>query len=205
MYVFTDAVDLKEFIRKIEQKRPSNIATRTIALRGTSPYVAISPPAGTKAIDAEIAAITPVVAGAAVLIKKVGSGTTGNLPEWLTLGYGRAATIRGEKSESKVSTYRGKVKNVVLATGSKAITVKDIWSAAAIPNADIAAASFVEFLAFGPGQEKFQQFAKSLRISDDDADTDATPESLIHTALTAVEWSPEALDTTWKDWVRKGK
>ncbi|CAN5171832.1 hypothetical protein BH11PLA2_BH11PLA2_51740 [soil metagenome] len=200
VYIFADFADLKNFIRKIELRRPEANTNFTQSLRGDTPFIALSPASGAKVNDTELSAEVATWTGAAVLNKKLGIGPNGNIPEWLQKGFGKAASVRGDKSESRVATHRAKVKAVVLANGGKSVWAKDVWSGTVVKDADLAAASLVEYLAFGPGQEKFLAFCKVLRPGGDDA-----PAPTIEDALKAAEWSMEGVDTGWKTWVQKGK
>jgi hypothetical protein len=62
-----------------------------------------------------------------------------------------------------------------------------------------AAASLVEFMAFGHEAEKFPKFVASFKP--DDNGLTPSPEAI----LTDLGWRPEALEVAWKQWVAKQK
>jgi hypothetical protein len=205
LYVFTDYTDLKDFIRKIETRRPVANTPVTSALRGDGPYVALSPDAGAKLNEADLALAIASRTAAAVLNKRIGTDAEKFLPDWLQSGFGRTCLMRSGKNDAALAMFRSKQKAVVLATGTNAITMNQVWEATIKKDTDAVAASAVEYLAFGPPAEKFQPFCKALKNLDVLEEKGLAPDQAVVSALATVEWTIEGLDYGWKEWVKKGK
>lgn len=195
VYAFADHADMKAFIRTIEQRRPEQDAY-TLALRGATPHVAVSPDPGSKLIEADLSENAAAWSAAAVLNKKVGG--TGTIPEWLQLGYGKACTLRSD-TPAKQTAYRTKVKTLVTGKSKAPVWAKDLWNGSKVPERDLIAASFVEYLAFGPIAEKFVGFVRTAKGTPDD------DKPMIDAAITGLETNADNLDAAWKQWVVKGK
>jgi len=198
LYVFADFSDLKSFIRLVEQRRPES-DTFTMNLRATSPYIAVSSDAGAKLVEADLTAAAAGWAAAAVLVKKVGFGGEGRLPEWLQRGYGRACFLRSEPA-GRQATARAKIKSVVGGKGKNVVWAKDIWSGEKLLERDLVTGSFIEYLAFGPNAEKFLALAKQMKPNL----INETP-MMDGALLVTLEMNVDAADTAWKIWAIKGK
>jgi hypothetical protein len=180
-------------------RRPDKGVSYSIATGGDEPYAINSVEPGERQTDAEIAADAAALVGAALLKKKAGSGA--ELPEWLLFGFGRTMAVRADGNTARLANHRSKARAAVLGTKSKPSPVRlsDIWSGQKAKDSDLIAASFVEFLAFGPPAEKFPSFVAAFRVSDE------RPMPTVQTAIADLEWKPDALEIEWKQWVLKSK
>jgi hypothetical protein len=199
LIALSDPAPFGNFIRLVEMRRPDKGVSYSIAIRGDEPYAIDSVEPGEKHSDAEFAADAAALVGGALLKKKAGSGA--ELPEWLMFGFGRATVVRADGSTSRLSGHRAKARTAVLGTKTRPSLVRlaDIWSGQKTKDSDLVAASFVEFLAFGPPAEKFPAFVSAFRVSDE------RPMPTVQTALADLEWKPDALELEWKQWVLKAK
>src|SRR5688572_16785753 len=127
VYVLTDAAQFTNFVRRIEQRRPDKGVTYTLSLRGDFPYAVYSVGAGERVSDADVTAEAAAVVGAAVLNRKAGAGA--DVPEWLELGFGRAAAVRADGNPARLASYKVRVRGAVLGTKAKPALVSpvDVW------------------------------------------------------------------------------
>jgi hypothetical protein len=198
LVVLTDPQQFTTYVRLVEQRRPDKGVYYSMDLRSDVPAVIDSVDAGEKATDAEIRADAATIVAAALLAKKAGTGTP--LPEWLLLGFGRTIAVRSEGGP-KLSAYRTKVKAAVLGSKAQPIParVSDVWNGQKGKDSDLVSASLAEYLAFGPEAEKFPKLLSALKPSD------TQPMPTVATALTNLEWTSDALEIGWKQWVAKQK
>lgn len=196
--VITDPAQFTAFVRQVEQRRPEKGVFTSMDLRGDVPYVIDSVEVGERATDAEIRADAAAAVASAVLSKKAGTGAS--LPDWLLGGFGRMIAARAE-GPAKLTTFHTKTKSAVLGTRSRPVLVRaaDVWGGQKGKDGDLVAASFVEFLVFGPEADKFPKILSALKPSD------TQPMPTMAAALADLEWRPEVLDLAWKQWVSKQK
>jgi len=198
-FVLTDPVQFTNYVRLVEQRRPDKGVAYAINVRGDQPYVISSVEPGGRATDAELTAEAAAVVGAAVLTRKAGPGA--DVPEWLALGFGRAAAVRADGNPTRLAAYRSRARAAVLGTKTKPAGARpiDVWGGLKTKDSPVIAASFVEYLAFGPEAEKFPKFVTAFKPGDNMLTP--TPEA----ALADAGWKPEALEIGWKQWVAKQK
>jgi len=202
VYVFSDPRTLGAFYRAVEQKKLERDSWFAVNSRNDPTYAMIGIDRSEKATDTEISNDVSTIVAATVLNKKAGTGpTTGSLPDWLQIGFGRAMVLRGDSKLTAVSAYKAKVKTLV--TGSKtkpsAVRANELWEGDKSKDYDLIAASFVEYLVYGPEAEKFASILSNFKPT-------ATGEQPTFAAiLTELEWKPESLDSGWKKWVATGK
>ena len=202
VYVFSDPRTLGAFYRTVEQKKIERDAWFAVNSRNDPTYAMIGIDRGEKATDTEISNDVSTIVAATVLNKKAGTGpTTGSLPDWLQIGFGRAMVLRGDSKLTAVSAYKAKVKTLVSGSKTKpsAVRANELWEGEKSKDYDLIAASFVEYLVYGPEAEKFASILSNFKPSA----TGAQP--TFAEVLTELEWKPETIDPGWKKWVLTGK
>ena len=202
VYVFADPRTLGAFYRTVEQKKIERDTWFAVNSRIDPTYAMIGIDRGDKATDAEITNDVSTIVAATVLNKKAGTGpTTGSLPDWLQIGFGRAMVLRGDTKPTALSIYKAKVKTLVAGSKTKPSSVRanELWEGEKSKDYDLVAASFVEYLVYGPESEKFASILSNFKPTA----TGAQP--TFAAILTELEWKPESLDSGWKKWVTTGK
>ena len=188
------------YVRVVEQRRPEKGVNSSTNIRSDTPYVIDSVDLGEKLNEAELLADVATMVAAAVLNKKAGTGVgTARLPEWVQVGFGRSMIARSG-DPAKLAAFRARYKAAVL--GTKKGTpprLYDVWSGAKTKDSDLVAASFVEYLLYGPEPAKFLQFAQAFKP------TDNMPAPGVEGVLTMLEWTTDGLEPTWRAWVSKVK
>ena len=202
VYVFSDPRTLGAFYRAVEQKKLERDSWFAVNSRNDPTYAMIGIDRSEKATDTEISNDVSTIVAATVLNKKAGTGpTTGSLPDWLQIGFGRAMVLRGDSKLTAGSAYKAKVKTLVAGSKTKpsAVRANELWEGDKSKDYDLIAASFVEYLVYGPEAEKFASILSNFKPT-------ATGEQPTFAAiLTELEWKPESLDSGWKKWVATGK
>jgi hypothetical protein len=200
VYVVPDWKGYAELLRPLAQRKPDKGEVMVANLRVETPYVAVGSDLGEKPTDADVQQAAATWVAAVLLNKKAGmANTTERLPEWLQLGFGRAAYLRAENNAAKLTAYRTKAK--ALAVGSKTrlpSKLTDAWAAGKEKDYDTLVTSVADFLAFGPDGFKFPTVLTSLKPTE----TNMNP--TIQTAFAAVEWKESDVETYWRAWVVKG-
>ena len=132
----------------------------------------------------------------AVLAKKGGNA---RLSEWMKDGFARAVAWRNDPRSA--SADRAAVVRLAprLPKGAKAANpaVEKAWTGTGREK-DLIAASLMDYLTFGPGNEKFGSLVSSMIPT---AGIDAPT---FEDALRAIEWMVDDLDRSWREWVAKG-
>ena len=198
--VLGDAREFSSYVRVVTQQRPDSKDWFTINVRGDVPTAAAMLEAGEKAKDAELGATVSTVVAAALLNKKAGtSPTTGVLPEWVQLGFGKLMVAKAAGGAA-LADYRAKSKAAVVGTKSKPSPVRlaDVWGAKN-KDSDLVAASVVEYMMYGVEGDKFFAFAAGFKPGE----TTATP--TVESAFEGVEWKMDAFELGWKVWISKQK
>lgn len=192
VFALPDAKAFKLFSLQALKRSPDAGVTSDVRLRGDNPTVAYTP-AG-KADPDEPAAL--VAAG--LLNVKAGTAATGSLPSWLDAGFGRAAVLRGEKQDAKLAAHKAKVRALAARTGNRAFAFMNVWGDKPNPDADLLSTSLAEYLAFGPGADKFSAFLGALKPTDD------RREPSIDAAFEAAGWELPAAEMAWRKWAAGG-
>ncbi len=197
--VLGDSREFSSYVRVVTQQRPDK-DWFTINVRGDVPTAALVLEAGEKTKDAELGATVSTVVAAALLNKKAGTGpTTGVLPEWLQVGFGKLMVAKATGGPALVD-YRTKSKAVVVGTKSKPSPVRlaSLWSDKN-KDSEIVAASVVEYMMYGVEGDKFFAFAAGFKPSENAA------APTVESAFEAVEWKMDAFELGWKVWISKQK
>jgi hypothetical protein len=109
--------------------------------------------------------------------------------------------VRADGNTARLANHKARVRTAVLGTKARPSIVRpiDVWGGLKTKDSPVIAASFVEYLMFGPDAEKFPKFLAAFKPSDDQ------PFPSVAAALADLQWSPEALEIGWKQWVARGK
>lgn len=197
--VLGDSREFSSYVRVVTQQRPDK-DWFTINVRGDVPTAALVLEAGEKAKDAELGATVSTVVAAALLNKKAGTGpTTGVLPDWLQIGFGKLMVVKATGGAA-LTDYRTKSKAVVVGTKSKPSPVRlaSLWSDKN-KDSETVAASVVEYMMYGVEGDKFFAFAAGFKPGD------TAPTPTVESAFEGVEWKMDAFEVAWKVWHSKQK
>lgn len=201
LVVLGESREFSAYVRVVTQKRPDANDWFTINVRGDVPTAAVVVEAGEKAKDAELGATVSTIVAASLLNKKAGtSPTTGSLPEWVQLGFGKLMVVKGTGGSALVD-YRAKVKALVVGTKSKPSPVRlaDTWGGTKSKDADLVSMSVVEFMMYGVEGDKFPAFAAAFKLNENGTNPS------VENAFEAVEWKMDAFEIGWKVWHSKQK
>ncbi|MBA4065545.1 MAG: hypothetical protein C0501_17885 [Isosphaera sp.] len=196
VYYLPDGSDFKGFFRNVVMDQPGGTY---YSLRGDEPFLVDPADVPAKATEADqFAAAAAVVAGA-VLKGKAG---TAALPDWLTDGFGRVAAARAEGLASKrYQAYKAASRALAFGPkGGKPPAVTELWAETKPAGAEVLAASFADYLAFGPGAANFPKLVAGFR-PDENGNTPAPA-----AAFEAAGWKDLGmLDAAWRKWAATGK
>lgn len=197
--VLGDPREYSSYIRIVTQARPDGKDWFSINTRGDTPTASVVLENGDKVKDADAQATVAGVVAAALLNKKAGTNsTTGPLPEWVQLGFGKLMVAKATGGAA-LTDYRAKTKALVGLKAKTVVRAADVWGGVKFKDSDLAAASLVEYMLYGTDGDKFFQFVSAFKPSE----TAVTP--TVDTALMAAEWKPDALEVGWKVWASKQK
>ena len=201
VFVFTEPRQYKTFVLDALKRPPLPRETRALELRGDTPTAIDGVGLGEKPTEAQMTAEVCGLVAAALMSRKAGVGGTipFSLPEWLQTGFGQACYVRFDASGSRLSAHRSKVRSLYNKTRGQGFTTAAVWGGTASAESELLAASFVEYLAFGPDADKFPAFVEAFKPGETgDAPTVAA-------VLEALEWKADALEAGWRKWVATGK
>lgn len=197
--VLGDPREYSSYIRIVTQARPDGKDWFSINTRGDTPTASIVLENGDKLKDAEAQATVSGIVAAALLNKKAGTNsTTGPLPEWVQLGFGKLMVAKAAGGAA-MTDYRTKSKALVTGKAKTVVRAADVWGGVKFKDSDLAAASLVEYMMYGTEGDKFFQFVAAFKPDE----TTAAP--TVASALAAAEWKPDALEVGWKIWASKQK
>jgi hypothetical protein len=196
VYYLPESRDFKSFIRSAIMIRPEGVY---YDVRSETPLVVDPVEISGKATEADQFANTATIVAGAYLKAR---GTTANIPEWLRIGFGRATAFRAEGLTSKrYQSYKSQAKTAVGGgkTGTAA-AISDLWAETKPVNADLLAASLVEYMAYGPGSANFIKLVYGFR-PDENGNSPS-----VEQALEAAGWKDiPMLETNWRKWVATAK
>ena len=182
----------KLFLRVVSGQRPEE-PYRFIAIRGDEPYVVCATEITEKSAEADVAADAGPIVATALLNAKIGTATP--VPEWVRMGFGRAAALRAEGTNSRrFGTYKTAARNAVF---SGKTAVGDVWGGQR-KDGEVLSTSLMDYIAFGPGAANFSKFLGGFKPSE------TVAEPTIAQALEAAMWKEPTLDATWKKWINGG-
>ena len=194
IYFFADRKQFSAFVNEVLTEKLERDERTHIDARGNEPFVAVSVLPGEKPIDLDAEASRQV--GVALLLAKAGPAL---MPSWMQDGFARALQTRS--NPQLAAADKAAVRKLIVVdpkTKASKFQVWDIWGSAQGAERKVLAASFMEYLLFGPDQTKFKKIVEALRPDD-------TLKPTFETALKAAEIAPDALDKAWKKWVMTGK
>jgi hypothetical protein len=191
VYFLPDGREFRAFMRGVLVVKPEGVH---YDLRAAEPFVVDPVELPGKPAEADQFWNTAAVVGGAYLKAKGGAA---DLPDWLRDGFGKATALRAEGTTSKrYQAFRTAVRGAT-ARGGK---VADLWGETRPPAADVLAAGFAEYLAFGPGAANFPKFVSGFRPGEN-GEAPTVPQ-----ALEAAGWKDwSALDAAWRRWLATGK
>ena len=197
-FVLPTRTHYNSFVRLVLKDRPEAVESHRTSSKGDTAFVLVGVEPGTTPTDASIADELSQTVAAVTLARKFGtSSTVTELPYWLTEGFSKVAVMRTEGNAARLTAFKAKQRAVFAKKTVGTFKVGTVWGADKAKDQDILAASFVEYLLFGP-DAKFDKFANAFKPGE------GTPTPTTANALEAVEWKDEAvLDTLWKGWVVK--
>ncbi len=198
---FGDNRELSAYIRVVTQRRPDARDWFAINVRGDAPTAAVMVEATPKTKDAELHAAASTIVAAALLNKKAGtSPTTGSLPEWLQIGFGKLMLTRATGG-STLADYRSKSRTLVVGTRTRPSPVRmaEVWSGVRSKESELVAMSLVEYMMYGTEGDKFASFAGGFK--NDENGNAPTIDSVFST----LEWKMDEFELGWKVWVSKQK
>lgn len=191
-----DSRDFKSYMRNVVGSE--SIGTH-YALRDDAPVVVDPVLVPTNATEADRFLATATTLAGAYLRAKAGPAM---LPDWLTSGFARATALRAEGMTSKrYQAYRTAARTAVLGgKGNPPAALTDLWSETRPAHFDLLAASFAEYLVFGPGRDNFPKLIFAFRP--DENGNQPGPAQALETA----GWKDlAALEKAWQKWVATGK
>jgi hypothetical protein len=201
LVVLADAREFSAYVRVVTQMRPDSKDWFTINVRGDVPTAAIFVEVGEKTKDAELSVPVSMIVAAALLNKKAGtSPTTGSLPEWVQLGFGKLMVVKSAGGTA-LTDYRTKVKSAVVGTKSKPAPSRltDVTGGLKSKDSEILAASIVEYMMYGIEGDKFSAFAAGFKPNE------MVAEPTVESAFAGVEWKMNEFEIGWKVWHSKQK
>lgn len=199
VYVIADPKAYKIFLLQALKRSPRGKETVESDLRSETPQMVINAGADEKPTEAAVAAQASRAVAVALLSIKAGTTGTAGLPTWLETGFGNAVALRAEGNAGKLATHAGKVKALAAKSKGAALQLKAVYGDAPSADTDSVTTSFVEYLVFGPGAEKFPELLTALKSSEgNEAPT-------IWTAFTVLEWKTETVEAAWRKWAVTGK
>ncbi len=200
VYVIADPKAYKIFLLQAMKRSPRGKETVESDLRSETPQIVINAGADEKPTEAGVTAQASRAVAAALLTVKAGTAAGGvGLPTWLEAGFGSAVALRAEGSAGKLATHSAKVKALAAKSRGAALQLKTVFGDAPSADADLVTTSFLEYLVFGPGADKFPELLTALKTGEgNEAPT-------IWTAFTALEWKGEAVEAAWRKWAVTGK
>lgn len=199
VYVLADPKAYKIFLLQALKKASRGKEAVEADLRSETPYLVLNAGADEKPTEAGAAAQASRAVAVAVLSIKAGTTGTAGLPTWVETGFGNAVALRAEGNAGKLAAHAGKVKALVAKSRGAALQLKAVYGDAPSADADLVTTSFLEYLVYGPGAEKFPELLTALKTSEGgEAPT-------LWTAFTTLEWKPETVEAAWRKWAVTGK
>jgi hypothetical protein len=195
VYYLPESRDFKSFIRNVVVAEPEGVH---YDLRSDNPLVVDPAEVSGKPTEADQFANTAAIVAGAYLKGKAGIA---KLPDWLTDGFGRVTVARVEGITSKrYAAYRAASRAAALGAKGRPATLADLWAEEKPANIHAVATSFADYLAYGPGKDKFASLISGFRPSEN-GDTPSAAQ-----ALEAAGWKDmPALEAAWRRWATTGK
>ncbi len=198
--IFTDPKLYKTFALVAQKRSMKPKETHDFQLRGDAPGITLLASSSGKPTEATVTAEAAKFVAAALLNTKAGTTTAdAGLPTWLETGFGNAVYLRADGNAAKLAAHKAKIRSLNAKTGGGALQLKYLWSDFDSPDLDAVTTSFAEYLAFGPGADKFASILSSFKPAEgNDSPT-------IETAFAAIEWKMPDIEQGWRKWVASSK
>lgn len=191
VYYLPDGADFKTFIRTVVVSQPQGVH---YSLGSDEPFIVDPGEGPANATEAEqLTSAAAIVAGAYLKAKAGG----GELPAWLTGGFGRVTALRAEGTNGKrYVAYRSAARSLANKGGKPT----ELWSESSPVGADVLANSFVEYLAYGPGAANFGKLIGGLRPDENGIQPG------VQAAFEAAGWKDLAmLEVAWRKWAASAR
>lgn len=199
VYAVPDARAYKAFVLQALKRSPRPKEASDLKLRGETPHVVFDP-AGDKPSADAVAAEAGELLAAGLLSIKAGLATGPGLPGWLEQGFGRAVGLRADGNARKLAAHKARVRTLAAKTGGRALQFASVWGDAAVgADADTLATSFAEYLAYGPGADKFAAFLDGFKPAE------GTDSPDVGDAFRAAAWKADEVEAAWRRWAVTGK
>ena len=194
-----DAKAYKTFVLQALKRSPRPREMAESKLRGEIPYVVFAPAGDKPGADAVAAEAGELVAGG-LLGVKAGITTDAGLPGWLEQGFGRAAGLHADGNARKLAAHKVKVRALAGRTAGRAVQFASVWGdAAGGAESDLLATSFADYLAYGPGADKFAAFLGGFKPAEGNDGPG------VDNAFRAADWKMNEVEAAWKRWAVTGK
>jgi hypothetical protein len=191
VYFFTDRRQFTSFVRNVEKRRPEPEDRGSFVLRGDHPHLAAGPPGESGGATAEAQAGEQL---ASALLTKVAERS---LPDWLTSGFARATWSRCIPPRERAAERRRALKTLL----AKKASAQDVYDGNVTgEEAQVLRGSLVDYLAYGPGRNRFLPFINGFKPEENIQQPRTTAD-----ALKAARIDPAFLNKRWKYWVRRGR
>jgi hypothetical protein len=188
VYGLAEREQFERFIRRIEKRRLESDEVGSYDVDNDAPHVVASPPRSKLDPPVEIQAAQQVAS--AMLQKKAGAKVP--LPDWLVSGFGHATYYRALPS-SATGAERHQAQVLV---SKKKRTAANVWgSGLDVEEATVLRASLADYLAYGPGADKFPAFVAGFQ-PEENVERKTTEQ-----ALDAAGIKLDRLDKLWQTWV----
>lgn len=182
MHVFAERSQHRTFVGSVEKRTLEKSESATYTNAKDMSWVTVGPPSTARRYPAEIEVVQQLAA--ATLTRK----KSGRLQEWFVAGFARSTAWR--YAPSQFGEERREAARLVL-QGKK--TAKEIWSGGlSEQEGRVLAASFVDYLANGPGVKHFPALLDALG--------EKTP---FEDALKNAKLNPDLVDRNWRVWAAK--
>jgi hypothetical protein len=187
VYLFAEREHFTTFVRRVEKRRLEAGEQGTYQVADDRPHVAAGAPRDKQGPGVEAAAAVELAAG--VLHRKV--GTRVPVPDWVLSGFGRATYWH----TAPAAGAAGRAQAAKLVKAGR--TAQDVWGSGDAEEAPVLQASLVDFLAYGPGADKFVEFVAAYE-PEENMERKTTDQ-----ALMAVNLKGDVINTRWRTWATR--
>lgn len=191
VYLFSEKKNINSLIRSVEKRRPSDVGLGSFYLKGEQVHLTACTPAAKEDPSQEQQAIRQLLDAS---IQKFGGDNNG-IADWMIQGFldataweNNAKQREAEMKEVKALADHKKTPKNTRDLFSNALTGREAY---------LIRTSLVDFLAYGPNQEKFPELLRAFKV-------EMNRQKTIDEVLGAVDTNQTKLNRQWLLWVRKG-
>jgi hypothetical protein len=191
VFLVNEPSHFKSFMRSVIRKRAEEDDRGGFQLEGDFPAVVASPPMNALELKTEQEASSQI---AQALIRQKAQV---KLPDWLTLGFGRATVLRS----GTPAVYASEKRKAVVLVLAKKRTSRDVWmgsDALLAGEAAILRGILVDFLAYSGATQKFPELVSGYRPRDN-----KMPNPTTETAFTRADFNADSLEKAWRAWLAR--